>query len=178
MRNVLPERLAEARKRSGLKSKELAALADVAPNVYSRYESGARKPAVGTVAVIAEKCGVTVDWLLGRSDDPRSVFLDGARREHHLRDEPGSFGTPPSYHTVQWEPQWNPRVGTMSREDICDMIEDVIPRLRTRPYGDKLAHACHYAMDLLNELANRRTDASTQEERNRGDDQGRTGGTT
>ena len=36
------------------------------------------------------------------------------------------------------------------------MIEDGVRRLEERPYGKEMAHTCHYIMDLLFELSNRK----------------------
>jgi transcriptional regulator with XRE-family HTH domain len=51
--------------RNGRKKVEFAAFIGTSPQNYGRYESG-RVPDTVTVADIANRCGVTVDWLLGR----------------------------------------------------------------------------------------------------------------
>ena len=42
------------------------------PSTYHNYERG-RVPDSQTVADIAQRCGVTVDWLLGRADPPSGI---------------------------------------------------------------------------------------------------------
>lgn len=41
---------------------------------YARYESGERQPDFQTVAKIADYFNVSVDYLLGRTDDPHPVL--------------------------------------------------------------------------------------------------------
>ena len=39
-------------------------------NTISRYETGAREPSNGELVMIAEYFNVSVDYLLGRTDNP------------------------------------------------------------------------------------------------------------
>ena len=71
IRNVFSERLRELRANKGLKSLEMADLLGFSQPVYSRYENG-RTPDVDTVSAISDACGVTIDWLLGRSNELRA----------------------------------------------------------------------------------------------------------
>lgn len=55
------------RERAGLTQEGLAARIRVTKTTVSRYESGAREPALGTLAEIADACGVTfLDIVLRR----------------------------------------------------------------------------------------------------------------
>jgi len=67
MRNIFSERLRTLRAQKDMTSLAMADFLEFSQPVYSRYENG-RVPDVDTVAAIAERCGVTVDWLLGRGD--------------------------------------------------------------------------------------------------------------
>jgi transcriptional regulator with XRE-family HTH domain len=67
MRQLFSERLRMQREQRMFKSADMADFLGFSPPVYSRYENG-RIPDVDTVAVIADRCGVTVDWLLGREN--------------------------------------------------------------------------------------------------------------
>jgi len=72
MRNIFSERLRTLRAQKDMTSLAMADFLEFSQPVYSRYENG-RVPDVNTVAAIAERCGVTVDWLLGRADAQRPV---------------------------------------------------------------------------------------------------------
>jgi len=73
------ERLRALRAERRLRSREMAEFLGFSQPVYSRYENG-RTPDVDTVSAIAEQCGVTVDYLLGRTDDPRPIRVQFAER--------------------------------------------------------------------------------------------------
>ena len=62
-------RLKEARRRKGLSQSELAELAHVSRQAYSLYERDLRRPNWETMAVFAKALGVSVDYLLGLTDD-------------------------------------------------------------------------------------------------------------
>ncbi len=58
--------------------------------VYQRYEEG-RIPSSDNLSVIAERCNVTVDWLLGRDDSPPP---QPAAEPHAalVREAPSAYG--------------------------------------------------------------------------------------
>lgn len=66
----MPNRITEARKRAGLSQKELANRMGLKPSTVSGYESNESDPKSDGLAKIATICGVTVDYLLGLSDEP------------------------------------------------------------------------------------------------------------
>ena len=72
---LFPVRLVEARRRSGLSQRQLAHLADVAPNQLSGYEAGHNLPQLPILASLATALDVTADYLLGldRSLPPIAV---------------------------------------------------------------------------------------------------------
>ncbi len=75
--NVLDhERLRKARERSGLSQSELAERVKVQPPVISHFENGKRSPSVITLRRLADALDVSVDFLLGRSDDPKGGATD------------------------------------------------------------------------------------------------------
>ena len=155
MSDLFSERLRALRAEKGLKQREFAKILGITAQNYNRYERG-RIPRADILSEISAQCGVTVDWMLGRTEERKTVYLAGSGETHVLRDAAGSYGEPPAYHTVRWQPQWNTRAGAMQRKDLCALIEDSVPRLRTADYGEPLQHLCHYLMDILNELANRK----------------------
>ncbi len=54
----------------GVTQKELAALLDMTPNAYQKYEYGEREPNMATFIALADYFDVSLDYLVGRSDDP------------------------------------------------------------------------------------------------------------
>lgn len=67
---ILPERLKEARKQKKFTQRQLAAKLDVAPSTIALYETGDRKPDPAMLNKLADCLGVSIDWLLGRTDNP------------------------------------------------------------------------------------------------------------
>jgi transcriptional regulator with XRE-family HTH domain len=62
-------RLRSLRKKSGLTMKELGSKFNLAESTISGYENGTRKPDTDIMEKIADFFEVTVDFLLGRSEE-------------------------------------------------------------------------------------------------------------
>jgi transcriptional regulator with XRE-family HTH domain len=62
------DRLKKARKDKELSQIELATQIGVAKNTYSQYESGDRKPNFDTLKKLSDELGVSIDYLLEKSD--------------------------------------------------------------------------------------------------------------
>ena len=60
----------EARERVGLSQKELATTLGIKPTTFNGYENGTHDPKSDVLILIAKKCGTSVDFLLGCTDDP------------------------------------------------------------------------------------------------------------
>ena len=58
-------RIKEARERVGLTQKELADELGIKPSTFNGYEKGIHDPKSDILMAIADRCGVTVDFLLG-----------------------------------------------------------------------------------------------------------------
>ena len=65
----LSERMKALRKSRGLKQEEAAELSGISYMSYRRYERGEREPTVSSLWKIADFYGVSVDYLIGRSDE-------------------------------------------------------------------------------------------------------------
>lgn len=63
-------RLKELRTKQGISQVRLAIELNMAQNSISRYESGAREADYATLIRFADFFHVSVDYLLGRTDDP------------------------------------------------------------------------------------------------------------
>ncbi len=63
-------RLKELRKRKKLTQLSLALALNMSQNTISRYETGKREAGYKELISIADYFGVSIDYLLGRSDNP------------------------------------------------------------------------------------------------------------
>ena len=67
------DRLQEIREKQGMSQRTLAKLCQFSDNQFHFYESGKRDPSVGHLAIMADKLGVSADYLLGLTDQPNGV---------------------------------------------------------------------------------------------------------
>lgn len=65
----LSERLLALRQERSLSQRSLVKEMGLALNTYVRYERGEREPDASTLARIADFYGVTLDYLVGRSEE-------------------------------------------------------------------------------------------------------------
>lgn len=68
---ILSKRLLELRKQHNLKQEEVAARCDMVLRTYRRYEKGEIEPQASAMVKLADLYGVSLDYLAGRTDDPR-----------------------------------------------------------------------------------------------------------
>ncbi len=64
-------RLKELRKKKGISQLRLATELNTTQNSISRYETGEREPGIAELIKIADYFNVSVDFLIGRTDNPR-----------------------------------------------------------------------------------------------------------
>ncbi len=65
-----PIRLKELRLRKGLRQVELAAMMGITERQYQRYERGEGEPKLAGWIWLADYFQVSLDYLVGRSEDP------------------------------------------------------------------------------------------------------------
>lgn len=65
----LSERLLALRNEKGLKQEEAAREMGVAYRSYRRHEVGEREPDASTLVLMADFYDITVDYLVGRTDE-------------------------------------------------------------------------------------------------------------
>lgn len=70
MKDILAKRLRECRDKIGLSQIKVATYCDITENAYQNYELAAREPRVSILARIAQFYGVSIDYLVGLTDDP------------------------------------------------------------------------------------------------------------
>ena len=63
-------RLKQLRSTRNLSQKTVAEAVGMAPMAYQRYEYGTREPAFSKLIALADYFDVSLDYLVGRSDDP------------------------------------------------------------------------------------------------------------
>lgn len=63
------KRLAELRKENGLSQLDLSVILDIPQNLISNYERGKRNPNLTTLKKMATYFNVTIDYLVGYSDE-------------------------------------------------------------------------------------------------------------
>ena len=68
----LSERLRFCRKSKNKTQKEIAALLKVSERAYQHYELNDREPPLSNVITLANYFDVSIDYLVGRSDNPNS----------------------------------------------------------------------------------------------------------
>lgn len=68
---IIFERLKLLRKDRGVTQKEIASSVGVSEVSYQRFEYGTVRPSLETLIALADYFGVSLDYLVGRSDDPK-----------------------------------------------------------------------------------------------------------
>lgn len=64
-------RLKQLRKEKGISQLKLALDLNTNQNTISRYETGEREPSIKDLIRIADYFNISVDYLLGRTDNPK-----------------------------------------------------------------------------------------------------------
>ena len=73
MRDTLAQRLRQCRKEHGLTQREVAVYSDITEHAYQNYELGVREPKISILMRIAVLYKVSMDYLVGLTDDPNPV---------------------------------------------------------------------------------------------------------
>jgi transcriptional regulator with XRE-family HTH domain len=72
--NLIRIRLKGLRESAGYSQAALARKLGVSQSTVGNWEAGLREPGFSAICAIADLFGVTVDYLLGRSDEPGGSF--------------------------------------------------------------------------------------------------------
>lgn len=64
-------RIKELRKSKNISQLKLGIDLNMSQNTISRYETGEREPGISELIMIADYFGVSVDYLLGRTNNPK-----------------------------------------------------------------------------------------------------------
>lgn len=71
MKDILAKRLRKCRDEAGLTQIKVAIYCDITEKAYQNYELGVHEPKVSILARIARLYKVSIDYLVGLTDDPR-----------------------------------------------------------------------------------------------------------
>ena len=72
---IFSQRLRKAREDKKLSQTELAEKAGFQPSAISHFETGKRSPSFANLKKLADALEVTVDYLLGRAEEPQNQGL-------------------------------------------------------------------------------------------------------
>lgn len=88
--SVFSQRLKQLRKKSNMLQKDVANKLGITESAYGYYEQGRREPSNETLKQLANIFGVTTDYLLGITDDPKLTEKDEkdiAKRLQNFKEE-------------------------------------------------------------------------------------------
>ena len=83
---TFPERIAAIRKNSKLSQEKFGELAGVSQRTVAFWEAGERMPSHATISTLADRLGVSVDYLLGRTDEKGTKKQPAAQSGELLAD--------------------------------------------------------------------------------------------
>lgn len=78
------QRITAIRKENKWTQEKLGELVDMTQRSVAAWEAGTRQPSYSVLIDLADKLGVSVDYLLGRSDDPK--IKEPAINDDELRE--------------------------------------------------------------------------------------------
>ena len=107
-----------AREKQGLTQQECAELFNVKLRAWQTYEQGVSEPKFEVLCKIADKFGVTTDYLLGREPEPNDPIKDMSDR---LNLNPYERAIISAY--LAMDPK--------SRKDLVKMISDVAESIKS-----------------------------------------------
>jgi transcriptional regulator with XRE-family HTH domain len=83
---IFAKTLRKLRKEKGITMEELAHFIDVSYSLIAMYENDKRQPTPKTLQALADYFNVSIDYLLGRTDNPKTALIEGDDVPKELRD--------------------------------------------------------------------------------------------
>ncbi|MFJ7933669.1 helix-turn-helix domain-containing protein [Sporosarcina sp. NPDC096371] len=83
---MLSQRMKYARKKSKLTQEELAAKVNTTKSTISNYENGHSTPSNDMLILLSDALDITIDYLLGKTDNPSSVDKEEKEFEAFVND--------------------------------------------------------------------------------------------
>ena len=71
MQEILSYRLRDCRKKGGYTQRDVSIYCDITEHAYQNYEAARQEPKLSIIMRIAEFYKVSIDYLVGRTDDPQ-----------------------------------------------------------------------------------------------------------
>lgn len=136
-------RLKEMREARGLNMREAARLLKMPYTTYVNYEKGAREPNSETLIQLADFYDTTIDYMLGKTDDPNSVTVSSS--DSNILPFPDMKSVPLIGTIACGEP-------ILAAENIeceVDMPEHVKADFALRCKGDSMINARIYDGDIV-----------------------------
>jgi transcriptional regulator with XRE-family HTH domain len=85
-KNLFPQRLQALREKRRLSQEELAKRAGLQPTAISHFETSTRKPSFDNLRRLADALEATVDYLMGRVNEPGAVVMEGDQLFRDFQD--------------------------------------------------------------------------------------------
>uniref|UniRef100_UPI003F68E8A6 helix-turn-helix domain-containing protein n=1 Tax=Streptococcus pluranimalium TaxID=82348 RepID=UPI003F68E8A6 len=98
---MFSERLKQLRIDRNLRQKDIAEYFGTSPQSYAQWEKGLRKPSQDSLEKLAKFFDVSIDYLLGNTDQKNAFDIDEEALEASLRKSIGYNGQPPTEQEVQ-----------------------------------------------------------------------------
>jgi hypothetical protein len=135
---IFSERLRMLRK--SRKKIDFARFLNTSPQNYGRYENG-RIPDTVTLGDIANRCGVTIDWLLGRCDFDGQNTVSGTSGQPCPQVEKGQNDTPAGTSGQPCPQVEKGQDGACRYPENCDLPHDLqVMRERMESIEGRLDH--------------------------------------
>lgn len=114
-------RLKELRDSLGLTQAEFGKSIGIAKSTYNNYETGIRDPKSDFWIAVAQKYGVTIDYLMGFSDNPHPI---SARKKSTgtVEDTPEDGLNDAELHLMALYRELNPE----GQEKLIDLADDLV----------------------------------------------------
>lgn len=140
---IFAQRMKETREAKGIKRNELAAAVGVTPTTISSYEKSdtegnGKKPTLENAQAIAEKLGVSLDWLCGMSEKSKKSYADFTI-EDYLKNLVGVLMEMTS--TVWGDQRENIRINPRARAFVSKIV-DLITVYRAGSLSEDLFAVC------------------------------------
>jgi len=135
-------RLKEMREARGLNMREAARLLKMPYTTYVNYEKGAREPNSETLIQLADFYDTTIDYMLGKTDDPNSVTVSSS-------DNILPFPAMKSVPLIGTIACGEPVLAAENIECEVDMPEHVKADFALRCKGDSMINARIYDGDIV-----------------------------
>ena len=86
-RETVSDKLRTLRDQYRYTQRQIAELANIDPTTYAGYENKISTPNLASLVRIADVYMVSLDYLAGRTDNPRGLYAEQAERHEQVSDD-------------------------------------------------------------------------------------------